>query len=235
MKTYNPKRPLISIHIPKCAGSSFSQILKEWYKERFLTHYHNEAENQPPEKHNLYSDQFIREFRPGICIHGHFNNRRGNGVRDYYPIVDQFITIMRDPFDLHLSNYFYVKKEALDGKAVWAGKHHPIIENGWTLKDYLREEKKSYIRQFLPADLTIENYHAILEKEFIYVGITENLQKSVNLLAQKLGFPPVKVPMKNVSRWDEPVPDGAREEFEKNNPLVIAIYRYIKNNWGNNQ
>lgn len=236
MKSYDPSKPIISIHIPKCAGSSFSKILEAWFKEKLLRHYHDEKQNKPPIKHRLYSDLVEKKFRPGLCIHGHFNSERGNGVRDYYPEVDQLISIIRDPFDLHLSTYFFVRRADKDqgAGAYRSGKKHRIIEEGWNIEDYLREVKKSYICNFLPTDITLDNYQEIIENQFLYIGISENLQNSVDILAQMLGFSTIAVPQVNVSEWNEPIPDGAREEFEENNPLETAIYRYVKNSWGNN-
>jgi len=53
MNAYNPKKPLISIHIPKCAGTSFTDVLKIWFKGGFLRHYHNEKTNTSPKKHKI--------------------------------------------------------------------------------------------------------------------------------------------------------------------------------------
>ena len=208
MIEYDPKKPLISIHIPKCAGSSFSDILKSWFGAGYLPHYHDEKNNIPPQRHNLQSKLFFRRFKPGICIHGHFNHERGNGVQDYYPEADQFITFLRDPFDLHLSNYFYVKREAkyLGKGAYRAGKERPVIKNILSLEEYLGRSKKSFIKAFLPPNITLDNYREILDEYFLYIGITENFQHSVNILADKLGFPRVTVSRKNVSQWEEPVP-----------------------------
>ena len=148
MKKYDPKKPLISIHIPKCAGSSFSAILKSWFGKGYLGHYHDEKQDIAPIRHNLKSRLFFREYKPGICIHGHFNHDRGNGTQDYYPEVDQFITILRDPFDLHLSNYFYVKSEAkyMGGGAYRSGKERPVIKKVLSVEEYLTRSKKSFIK-----------------------------------------------------------------------------------------
>ncbi|MBW1940370.1 MAG: sulfotransferase family 2 domain-containing protein [Deltaproteobacteria bacterium] len=107
MKKYDSTIPLISIHIPKCAGTSFAEILTAWFGRGFLQHYPDEKNNKSPKKHNIYIG---KHFKPRLCIHGHFNNNRGNGVQDYYPNVDQYIMILRDPFEVYLSNYFYVKR-----------------------------------------------------------------------------------------------------------------------------
>ena len=84
--------------------------------------------------------------------------------------------------------------------------------------------------QFLPSDITFENYRQVLDDQFVFVGITERLQDSVNILAQKLGLPELRVPVSNVSEWDERIPDGAEDEFARNNPLEMAIYNYAKSN-----
>lgn len=235
MKKYNPKKPLISIHIPKCAGSSFTVILKSFFGKGYLPHYHDEKFNIPPIKHNLRSRLFFRRFKPYLCIHGHFNHERGNGIEDYYPEVDQFITFLRDPFELHLSNYFYIKREAkYFGKGAYrSGELRKSIKNISSIEEYLNKSKKSFIKNFLPSDITLDNYQEILEEKFLYVGITENFQNSINILSKILGFKKVKVNHSNVSTWDEPIPQGAREEFITKNALEMAIYMYALNNFGN--
>lgn len=55
MKQHDPRKPLFSIHIPKCAGSSFSEVLKGWFGSGYRRHYPNEKRNTPPRKHNLYT------------------------------------------------------------------------------------------------------------------------------------------------------------------------------------
>lgn len=232
MKEYDPNKPLISIHIPKCAGSSFSNILISWFGKGFHPHYYDEKLNNPPKQYSLYDKLFEKKFKFGMCIHGHFNNDRKIGVRDYYPKIDQLITIIRNPFDLHVSNYFYVKRLSKNRHSYRSGKQHPIIEKGWNVRDYLRESKKSCLCQFLPSNISLENYKEILEEQFIFVGITEDIQNSVRILAQKLGFPDLKVPISNISTWDEKIPEWAQDEFISNNPLEMAIYNFAKNRIG---
>lgn len=236
MKIYDPGLPLISVHIPKCAGSSFSDVLKLWFKRNYLGHYHNEKTNTPPVKYDLSEDPLTQKPRFGLCIHGHFNNDRGNGISDYYPGAGQIITILRHPFNLHLSTYFYVKREALTegGGAYRSGKPHPIIQSNWNLREYLTNCKKSYIMSFLPPEITLDNYHSILENRFLYIGVSEKLQPAVDMLSEILGFPPVTVPRRNVSEWSEKIPDGALEEFEEKNSLEMSIYKYAQSHWGNN-
>ncbi len=37
-----------------------------------------------------------------ICIHGHFSKYRGMGIKAYYPEVEPFITVLRDPYEIAL-------------------------------------------------------------------------------------------------------------------------------------
>lgn len=229
MKKYNPERPLISIHIPKCAGTSFRKVLKSWFGRRLFLHYYNEQRNKPPKKYRTYKLFNRKLLRPGLCIHGHFNGKRGHGAEDYYPELDQYITVLRDPFQVHLSNYFYAKTQG--DNLLWAGKPSDIVFNNYGIENYLSEKKKSFILNFLPAGISLNNYRQILEEKFIYVGIAEDLQRSVEQLAIRLGFPPVKTQFQNVSPRKEGIPDGAREEFIRNNPLEMALYEYALENY----
>lgn len=180
--------------------------------------------NTSPKKHRIYKLFNRNLMRPDICIHGHFNGKRGNGVLDFYPEIDQYITILRDPFQIHLSNYFYVKRE--NDKAFWAGKLNNIIADSYDIERYLSENKKSFILNFFPPDIDLNNYCQILEKKFVYIGVIEDLPGSIEHLAEKLGFSHLTVPVENVSQRTEEIPHGARDEFIKNNPLEMAIYEY---------
>ena len=41
-----------------------------------------------------------------VCIHGHFNAARSSGIDDYYPAADQFMSVVREPFETLVSNLF---------------------------------------------------------------------------------------------------------------------------------
>ena len=78
----------------------------------------------------------------------------------------------------------------------------------------------------MPYEMTMDNYEEILEKYFVYVGVLEDLQTSVNVLASRLGFPSVEIPRFNISEWDEEASEELREEYMNNNKLEYAIYNY---------
>ncbi len=230
MKPYDPRQPLFSIHIPKCAGSSFTEVLKVWFGRGLLRHYFDEKRNTPPKRHTLERGLLVRRPRLSVCVHGHFNRERGFGLGDYYPQAQQLITVLRDPFDLHLSTYFYVKREAASrGEGAYrSGKPHPILANGWDLAGYLDANPRSGLCRYLPAEISPGSYAEVLERRFLFIGIAERLQDSVDRLARVLGLGSVPVRSKNASEWSESIPDGAREAFARHNPLETAIYAHAR-------
>ncbi|VAW77384.1 hypothetical protein MNBD_GAMMA15-2043 [hydrothermal vent metagenome] len=209
---YDPELPLISVHVPKCAGSSFHlQVLKPWFGDKLFLHYLDEKTNTRPTEHDAGS---------GSCIHGHFNHTRGCGVSSYYPDAKQQITVLRDPFELHVSNYFYVRR--LGEEAYRSGKS---VKADYSLTQYLQEER-SFLLQHLPAHLTENNFEEVLNDTYLWIGISEQLQASVGLLAKALGFPTPLTGAFNESEREQRVPQGARERFKEEHPLEMAIYQY---------
>src|SRR5215207_10496370 len=113
-RPYNPEEPLVSIHVPKTAGMSVKACLEQWFGPKLFAHYPDEAASGAPIKHVLGA---------GTCVHGHFNKHRGFGVLDYYPEIRQWITFLRDPFEQHVSLFFYLRK--YQGQYYFAGRLIP--------------------------------------------------------------------------------------------------------------
>jgi hypothetical protein len=231
MRRYERRLPLISLHIPKCAGTSLMRVLRGWFRDGFYTHYFDERHSQMPMRHAIeahgWRSRLLRQaFRPGVCIHGHFDSTRGFGVQDYYPNVEQFITVLRDPFEIGLSDYFYAKRE---GQA-WmiAGQAAPITERFRGLPDFFEREmlpRHTYIMNYLPEPVNEANYVDVLRR-FIYIGVAEDLDTTMRQMARKLGRPPATLRHANASPRDEPVPLGMRETFVRTHPLEYALYEY---------
>lgn len=103
-KPYDPARPLISLHVPKCAGTGLMNILSTLpaARFRFLPHYPDINENLPPDWKE-----------PGVVIHGHFQRFKGEAIETVCPGADQFMTVLRDPLDILVSSYYYGVREKL--------------------------------------------------------------------------------------------------------------------------
>lgn len=218
MKAYDPEKPLISLHIPKCAGQSFRQVLNQWFGGHLFIHYFQQYNALPP-KHAL---------KPGMCIHGHFNRTKKMGTADYYPTVDQFITILRDPLEIAISNYFFWKKKERSRQLklgiIKEGDEHDYRN----IDDFFKKRPRSHILNFMPCDLTVKNYKQILETKFIWIGLSENLQASVDILSKLLGFERASINHVNASKRDEELSSINRKAFIDNNQSEFEIYQYVQ-------
>jgi hypothetical protein len=236
MRAYDPNLPLFSIHVPKCGGTTMSSVLRQWFRGRYYQHYETPATNASPPHHDLRAgmkrrDRWLRPkaYPPHVCVHGHFNNILKQGVLDYYPDAKQFITFLRDPFDVSLSVYFYAKAKGENwydtgqANANWA--KHP------TLDAYLENvmfKKPSLVPNYFPFPPDVNAIEKNLQASFVYVGIVGDMATSLRQLAKRLGFPEPETPHKNDTQWDEPIPEDARTEYRKQNPAAYALYDFAR-------
>jgi len=224
MKTYDKNKPLISIHIPKAGGSSFREILEKWFGTGLYFHYFDEKGNKMPQQHQL---------RPGICIHGHFNKRRDFGIEHYYPEADQFITFLRDPFEIVVSRYFFEKRRETMNSSFRGGEPLNLTDD---IDQYLDEElrKKNYhpnILDYIPVEVTLDNYKQVINEYFIYIGVMEDYQFSIDRLAVNLNFSSLSVEHLNKSERFMDFPSAYREKFIELHPVECAFYSYVLDNY----
>lgn len=106
MRAYDPGAPLIFIHMPKTAGTSVRRIFERWFPGALYPHYFDQATVRRPPRRDL---EVLQTDHGPVVLYGHFNQARGFGIPEYYPQAKQFVTILRDPFDMHVSRYFYAK------------------------------------------------------------------------------------------------------------------------------
>lgn len=215
MKNYDKEIPLISIHIPKCGGSSFKEAVSKWYGKNLYFHYYNEKDGLMPKKIKLKPWHLIG-YKENLCIHGHFNHKRGFGVDDYYPEIKQAITFLRDPLETALSVFFYGHKLMKENKSYRNGKKFEIIND---IDEFL-ENRNSYISYFLPKGMNRNNINQYINDYFVHIGVMEHFQKSMDILAEKLNKPIIKIGHENISkRTQEPSKDSINKfkskcEFE---------------------
>ncbi|HEX8546938.1 MAG TPA: sulfotransferase family 2 domain-containing protein [Cytophagaceae bacterium] len=225
MIDYNRKELLVSLHIPKCGGTSFHRVLKSWFRLGFREHYYNHKKQQIPDKSRILPA--IGQFIPTI-VHGHFD-RFHDGINffEHYPEAKQFISILRNPLELQISFYFYTKKLVKDRSLIWDGK---VVESadylGLSLDEHLETAQYNWLR-FMPWDLNFENYKTIFEENFIHIGVTEELQRSVDIMAEKLKMPAKKVPRENEAERNEKPSESSIKIFEANHKLELEIYQYV--------
>lgn len=211
--TYSPDQLLVSIHIPKCGGTSFTRCLESYFNDQLHLHYPDEPDNPgPPEKTALTEN---------ACVHGHFFHHRWPiGALDYYPDARQFITLLRDPFEMTLSGYYFQRRLGDLGDV-------PVTR-------YLDEQLQSHrLLNFLglPFDLwksTSAEIQQWLSQRFLFIGITERFEESVQLLSRKLNRPMPAITVENASpRTDDDLDMSAyRQAFQQRYSREYALYHY---------
>jgi hypothetical protein len=193
-------------------------MLEQWFGNRFFIHYFQQYNALPP-KHPL---------KPGICIHGHFDQTREYGVMDYYPEVDQFIALLRDPLEAAISNYFFWKAKArirqLTMGMITVGGEHDYKN----IDDFFCKRPRSNMLNFMPGEMSLENYKKIIEMKFVWIGFVETIRESMEGLAGRLGFAPLPLPRVNASPRDEELSPALRQAFVSANDLEFEIYHYAK-------
>lgn len=157
------------------------------------------------------------------------------GVADYYPTVDQFITILREPLEMAISNYFFWKT-----KARYRQIRLGMIEEGGEhdykdIDDFFMKRPRSTLLNFMHDELTFENYQESLETKFVWIGLAEEIQTSIEVLSNRLGFTPVSIGHSNASPRDEELSTDIAEKFIEANQLELEMYRYVAARYRSNR
>jgi hypothetical protein len=223
MLAYDRSALLISLHVPKTAGTSLRQMLHGWFGENLAFHYRGDRGEAPD----------VADRRPGLCIHGHFNRCRGLGALQYYPDAAQFIVFLRNPFDRFVSQWRYLHYQKRSGVPV------PDLDEQPTFDQWLDrrraageagEDPFSFIAQ-LPWQVTMAQAEGQpFGAEFLFVGLVERYAESASALGAVLGFPRSDPAHLNrasdAMRRGDPTDDFSawRRQHERAFPLEYAVY-----------
>ena len=205
MRPYDPTRLLVSIHVPRCAGTSLGMWLAKVFPERLHLHYPDTA---PPE---------CLQYSAGWCVHGHFFHHVWDiGAHSYYPQSDQFITVLRDPLQMMISSYRY---------QCGIG-HAPAADLNTYLKHVL-SWPRLFVYQNLPFDIAAPDAWAWVERHFVWIGVLDHLELTLPVLAYRLGASTFPIPAHlNTSRPEDTVLDIPKwnRRFRQKFPCAYALY-----------
>lgn len=207
-RDYNPLDPLISLHVPKCAGQSFIKSLEMACSSVYSLKYF-----YPDIGVNLPEDW----YSPNTIIHGHFVRWKGHSVEEVCIGASQFITIVRDPFDICVSAYFYGLRDGHE----WA--------TSMSLESFLEWWLAQEIGPLMGAlpyfaeARTIEDYC----EQFVCIGEVSQINKFYDHLSIILGTVLPKDIIVNTSIYTEKIPD-MRCHFQKRHRLDYELFNFIK-------
>ena len=154
---------IISVHLPKTAGTSFGRSLKNHFGEQFFKDgsdypFRTTAYNRNEEVMINSVGIANKDFGEIQCVHGHFLPAK-------YLLLDmkrelQFVTWMRDPIERLISHYFYWKRRFKVGKSELPG-----LGEAATLEEFCLHPKF--------RNLYTQYFFAFHLESFEFIGITE--------------------------------------------------------------
>ncbi len=206
-------------HMPKCGGSSINDVLANWFY--LVNDYRPGIKLTPRSEFYLENKIDLKRLNAKYCLCSHFE-WDGNYLHQRYPkILEEkrkymIFTFIRDPLQLMISLYYFERKRGGNINV--------------TLEEHLLNREPNYIANRIPCNES--NYLEALDRYF-FIGVTEKLQYSLDLLANRLNKKALKVPRVNRTKRDEQehkLSKGTIERFKERNQLDYKIYNYALSN-----
>ena len=167
---------LISLHIPKTAGTSFYNSLQEAYGESNIARI-----DFKPNLNSIllnYKEMVVPEIPNKVeIIHGHFTLEE---LHKTFPetLNLPIITWLREPINRIISNYYYLVTQ-LENTVTNNDEHKMLMKRMMkSIEEYIIvPENRNRMSHF------IKNYSL---KDFLFVGIVENYNEELLYLSNKL-------------------------------------------------
>jgi len=208
---------LVSIHIPKTAGTSFIHSLKKQYGNQKVARL-DINKNRININKILLDKAYV--YKSPSVIHGHFTlELLQNHIN--IPVNIPIITWLRDPVERVISNYYYLYKR-LDEELNEEKKGLNILSKmRRSLLEYAHDEKnQNRMSKFLEG-VEIE--------EFFFIGIVENYNQDIKILGQKLNWSNLEIVQHNKtgksykSKVDEKTKEIIRSLNQKDQTLYDQV------------
>jgi len=218
-KKISNKIELVSIHIPKTAGTSFRNVLKGVYGKKSVIRFdiRSGGKKIEVEQKQLKGSKLADNIR---VIHGHFR------YRDLVELVEidesiPVVTWMRDPVERVISNYYYL--------AEILSKELQEEKKGLNILAKMQRSLIEYARTEISRNRMYKFLDGMAVDKFKFVGIQEHYEEDLEDLMQALGvesFPHYHV---NVTTKKHDVSEETIEEIKALNDLDMALYQEALN------
>ena len=206
---------LLSLHIPKTAGTSFRNILKTVYGRKSVIRFDiNECSGITVNGKTFNKNKLSHNIK---VAHGHFEFAT---VFSYLNIDNEVpvITWLRDPVERVISNYFYLKT---------------------ILTGLFKEDKELMIvghrmfrslTEFAAADINrnrmSEFLHGASLKDFLFVGLVEYFDDDLKYLAEIFKWNQIHYIKHNATgKLKEEVPEKIKAQILKWNEKDALLYQ----------
>ena len=209
---------LISVHIPKCAGTSFATVLERIYGKALL----GDQVDQPMDPERPFQKNFAawkeeqdrKPAPPGVrAIHGHF----WAGKYDRQAPDARRITWLRHPIKRLVSHYyFWMSKPELPHSL-----HKYVVQNKLSLLEFAEiPQARNILHDTFLRGRSLE--------EFDFVGIQEHFAEDLDWLCRHMKWPKQQVPEERRTVHKDYKPDALDADTEKKlralNEADLALY-----------
>lgn len=219
-----PDRPmLVSVHLPKTAGTSFGTALRERFGDGLHEDYTTLPLNQPRGRREWSA---VRAGLAGraqpvaaSAIHGHFLPLQYRiALRG---LETRFVTWLRDPVDRLLSHFHFWQRTAHMATPAQPLRYR-MLQERWSLERFcLGPEMRNLYRQYLwgfPPD------------RFHFIGITERYEHDLDLFARHfLDGRATSVHVRANPRGEGAgyaIDPALRARIERHHAADVALYRW---------
>lgn len=168
------KLELLSLHIPKTAGTSFRNILKVVYGENAVVRFDINNKGVVRLNQEFYTNKNLPQAK---VIHGHFTYKDINTQFDL-PEDIQKITWLRNPVERVISNYFYLESRLKTLLNEEQNNLNILSKMQRSLIEYARDEINRNRQSKFLSGITLE--------EFDFVGIQEDFENDLIEISKTL-------------------------------------------------
>jgi hypothetical protein len=223
-----PPRNIIFLHVPKAAGSTLRQILLRQYREEET--YRVSTDPSVQASIEQFRDLLPEERKSVRCVTGHGTF----GLHKDLFGSTEYITLLRDPVERVISNYYYVRRSP--GHRCY----DDVVGQQMSLRDYVSSEINPQLENGMTRVVSGANWKAPdadtlvqakenLREHFGVVGTVERFDETVVLLRKRYGWIRIGYRKRNVASsrpTRREIPNETRRLIEENNRLDAQLYRH---------
>lgn len=222
---------LISVHLPKTAGTSFEHSLRRHFGAQLERRYADKPLHHHPLRRNLRAAREglcgrHREEASPACIHGHFLPLSYRHLARRADV--RFVTWLREPIDRLLSHYHYWRRAAdSDAQDQMQDKvQQRMREENWSFEQFAqRRELRNVYRAFL---------WGFPVERFDFIGITEHYASDLREFGQRFLDRDLRPAEENrnpahragAAGEGYSIDRGLRERLERIHARDLSLYRF---------
>jgi len=210
---------IISVHIPKTAGTSFRQALREYCGYRLVLKYGERPFNSTVFERNKKAllaaiENSEANYKNVDCIHDHFLPVQFLLLSELKPLT--FITWMRNPVERIVSDYHHTFRNINDYSPPLQLR---IVSEKWSLEKYCLSEvfRNVYSQFFLGFPL----------EYFDFIGITEYYSSDLICFGRKFLNTKLRLYHENTNKTNNgkyPLDKSLKMEIESFHDRDMALY-----------